>query len=72
MRRAKHPVKELEAVIREAEKRGWRAEKRTYYMLWCPCPEKHKKTVHLTPSGSRYERNLRAWLRRLPCWEEEQ
>lgn len=68
--RPRHPVKELEAVLNEAENNNWRVTKGKagYFKLWCPCPGKHRKTVHLTPSDPRYERNLRAWLNRLPCW----
>lgn len=65
-------MKEIEAVIRAAEKRGWRVERRTYYMVWCRCAERHKKVVHLTPSDPRYVRNLRAWFARQSCWKEEE
>jgi hypothetical protein len=74
-RRPRHPVKELEVVLREAESRGWRVEKRqkgNYFKLLCPCPEKHMRWVHLTPSGSNYETDLRHWLRRCGCWGEEE
>jgi hypothetical protein len=68
--RLRHPVKELEAVLREAESKDWRVTKAKtgYFKRWCPCPAKHRKTVHLTPSDPTYERHLRAWLNRLPCW----
>jgi hypothetical protein len=71
--RPRHPVKELESVLQEAEARGWRVTKKPkgYFKLWCPCEAKHRKTVHLTPSDPNYERNLRAWLRRQPCWTQE-
>jgi hypothetical protein len=75
--RPRHPRKELEALLKEAESNGWRVTKgRRYYTIWCPCPGRHRETVHLTPSGSNYERNLRAHLRNLrahlrltTCWE---
>lgn len=41
-----------------------------YFKCYCPCTDGHFKTVHLSPSNSRYEQNLRKWLERLPCWEE--
>lgn len=70
--RPKHPIKELEALLREAEAKGWRVTKgRKYYALWCSCPGKHWKTVHLTPSDINYERHLRGKLKRDTCWEEE-
>ena len=69
--RPRHPRKELEAVIREAERRGWRASRsRLYYVMLCPCGA-HRKSVHLTPSDPGYERNLRGWLRRATCWDSE-
>lgn len=41
-------------------------------MMRCPCPEMHQKTVKLTPSGSRYELNLRKWLERQSCWRSKE
>lgn len=74
-KRPRHPDKDLERVLREAESQRngpWRVDRgKGYYRMWCPCPAKHKKTVRLTPSDPRYERNLRAWLRRETCWEED-
>jgi hypothetical protein len=68
--RPQHQVKELEAVLRAAEDRRWRVEKgKKYFKMWCPCPEKHWKTVKLTPSGANYTRNLLGQLRRATCWE---
>lgn len=69
-RRPRHPRKELEAVIRAAEKRGWWASKTNYYQLRCPCG-RHGKTIHLTPSNPNYERNLRNVFENFPCWGEE-
>jgi hypothetical protein len=72
MGRPRHPVKELEAVLREAESRGWRVTKgKLYFKLLCPCAKKHIKTVHLTPSSSKYEINLRNFLSHYTCWEQE-
>ncbi len=74
-RRPKHPVKELEAVLQEVDSRGWRVEKKkgqAYFKIRCPCPEKHMRWVHLTPSGANYETDLRHWLRRCNCWGEEE
>jgi hypothetical protein len=38
--------------------------------MYCPCPEKHFKTVKLTPSGANYLKDLLGQLRRATCWEE--
>jgi hypothetical protein len=70
MPRQRHPIKELETVLRDAEARGWRVERGGYFMMKCPCTERHMKTVHLTPSNPNYERNLRAWLARCSCWKD--
>ena len=62
----------LAALHDEARLWGWRVERgKRYYKLLCPCPGEHMKTMHLTPSGSRYELNLRKWLERQPCWGEQ-
>ena len=74
MSRPKHQDKDLEEIIREAERRGWRAEKGSkYFELLCPkkCG-KHYRWVHLTPSDPRYGLNLRKWLERQPCWKEKE
>ena len=68
--RPRHPDKDLEDVLRSLELQDWRVDKgRKYYKTYCPCGL-HKKTVHLTPSGPRYMRNLVGWLARETCWEE--
>jgi hypothetical protein len=60
----------LEEILREAERRGWRVKKPSkYFKMYCPCAEKHFKTVHLTPSGANYAKNLKKWLERQSCWE---
>jgi hypothetical protein len=68
-KRPRHQRPELEAILRQGEALGWRAEKgNQYYRMWCPCGT-HQKTVRLTPSDPNYARNLRGWLRRTGCWE---
>lgn len=71
MNRPRHPRKDLEALLREAEGNGWRVTKGKYYIMWCPCALKHKRTVHLTPSDPGYVRNLLGWLRRETCWHRD-
>jgi|SRR6185437_13508569 hypothetical protein len=70
--RPRHPVKELEAVLDEAESKNWRVTKgKRYFKLWCPGECKCWKTVHLSPSGARYELNLRHKLSRDTCWDKK-
>jgi hypothetical protein len=67
--RPRHPDKHLEGLLKEAEDQGWQITKgKRYYKLWCPNSCKCRKTVHLTPSGSRYLVNLRHMLARDTCW----
>ncbi len=69
--RPKHPKKDLEVVLRWGEAQGWRVVRaKGYYKMYCPCSERHKKTVHLSPSNPRYRRNLLQFLRRETCWRE--
>lgn len=68
---SRHQNKEIELVIREMEARGWVVERSSkYYIGKCACG-KHMKTVKCTPSDPNYTRNLRGWLRRQECWNEE-
>lgn len=70
-RRPRHPRKELEELLRNAERRGWKVSKgRKYFKMKCPCGI-HIKTVHLTPSDPRYLRNTLSLLARETCWERE-
>lgn len=70
-RRAKHPLKELERVIREAEHKRWRVEKRPRgdFKLKCPCRAQHQKTIKINPSSPLYEQELRRQLSRSTCWD---
>lgn len=72
--RPKHPDKDLERLLKDAESQGWRVVKRKrakYYKILCPCPEQHfKLSIHMTPSDPQYERNLRYWLLKNTCWEQ--
>jgi hypothetical protein len=70
--RPKHPIKELEAVLKAAEAQGWDVAKNVYYKMKCPCPGKHLKTVHNTPSDPNYLRNLIGQLKRTTCWKTEE
>ena len=70
MPRPKHPDKDLERLLREAERKRWRVEKRPnrYFKMKCPCDALHIKTVKLSPSNPYYEQQLRNQLRRTTCW----
>jgi hypothetical protein len=70
MSRPKHPRRELEAVLKEAEAKGWRVVQGgdQQFKMYCPNPCRCIKTVRRTPSGSRYEKNLRMQLRARTCW----
>lgn len=54
--------RETVAWLRE---RGWRVdeERDGYPRAYCPCG-RHIRSVHRTPSGPDYWRNLRAWVQR--------
>ena len=70
MVRPRHPKKDGEALLQEAEAQGWRVEKgKKYYKIYCPCPDLHKATVHLTPNVNYWKRR-RAELARRTCWKE--
>ena len=67
--RRRHPNKDIEIVLVDAEAHGWTVTPGPkYWKLFCTCPGKHKKWVHLTPSNPNYVNNLASWLRRQPCW----
>lgn len=70
--RSRTPSRDLESILQyAAEAQGWRATRqKRYFMLWCPCPDKHYKTVKLTPSNPNYERELRSRLKTHTCWEK--
>ena len=75
MTRPRHPDKHLEALLREAEDKGWRVERGgKYYKMYCSmrCGQPCKKTVKLTPSNPNYERQCRNQLARATCWNEQE
>jgi hypothetical protein len=71
MPRPRHTDKDIEAFLRLLESKGWRIEKRKYFWVRCAEGCRCMKTVHLTPSDPNYLRNLQQWVRRCPCWREE-
>lgn len=68
--RPKHPDKDLEALLKEAENKGWRVTKggNGHYKMYCPCYLKCMKTVACTPSTTNYLKNLLKQLQRATCW----
>lgn len=69
--RPRHPKPELEALIKDAEKQGWRVTKRKkYYMARCPCDNKCQETVHLSPSDPNYARNKRGKMAKCDEWKD--
>jgi hypothetical protein len=68
--RPRHQKPELEAILRDAESLGWRVIKAKKFKMYCPCDDKHIKTVNLTPLNPNYARELRNQLRRATCWRE--
>lgn len=71
MPRNKHPKKELEAVLKEAEHKGWTVSRgKGYWKMRCPNECKCFKTVKLSPSGSRYKTNLLHFLDASTCWSK--
>jgi len=73
MARPKHPDKDLEAVLQEAEGKDWRVEKgKKYFKMLCPKQCKCWKTVKLTPSDPNYLRNLLGQLSRATCWDKKE
>lgn len=69
-RRPRHPKPELEALLLDVERHGWRVMKGNgYFKCYCPCDAQHMRSVHLTPSGGRYAMNTRKWFERQPCWK---
>jgi hypothetical protein len=68
--RKRHQDKDIEKLLVEAEANDWLViiSPKGYWKLRCTCERKHYRTVHLTPSGSNYAKNLASWLKRQPCW----
>lgn len=67
--RPKHPRQDLESILTQAERAGWRIIKnRKYYRAYCPCGQ-HQRSIHLTPSDPNYGKNAGKWFERQDCWE---
>jgi hypothetical protein len=67
--RPKHPDKQFEALLREAEDRRWRVSRgKGYFKALCPCADKTYISVVLTPSSGRSLINTRKRFERASCW----
>ena len=68
----RHPKAWGRKLLKEADAKGWRVEQGGdgQFKMYCPNPCLCKKTVRATPTGSRYERNLRQQLKAYTCWED--
>ncbi len=66
-----HPKKELQALLMRFHNQQWRiVDPPKYYKAYCLCNEKHKTTIHLSPSGANYIRDKDKWLQRQSCYRE--
>lgn len=69
MTRPRHPDKEIEDVLRQAENHGWTfGLGNGYWKGRCGCGT-HLKSVAKTPSGGYYVNRLLQWFKR-NCWPE--
>ena len=68
--RLRHPDKDIEAVLTQAEAHGWTfLPGKKYWKGRCGCGD-HLKSVHKTPSSGYYANHLVQWFRRT-CWPEQ-
>jgi hypothetical protein len=72
MPRPRHRRKELEALLREAEQKGWTVSGggNKHFKMKCGESCKCMITVATTPSNPNYPRNLTKQLGRATCWEK--
>jgi hypothetical protein len=69
----KHPNKEIQRFLIELHLQGWRIQDPPkYYKALCGCPEKHRTTIHITPSGGYYLNNKRQHLRNMTCFGDSE
>ncbi|MEY4961358.1 MAG: hypothetical protein RLZZ249_55 [Actinomycetota bacterium] len=69
----RHPNKEIQRFLIELHLQGWRIQDPPkYYKALCGCPEKHRTTIHITPSGGYYLNNKRQHLRNMTCFGESE
>jgi hypothetical protein len=71
-KRPKHNDKDLENLLKEAENKNWRVDGggNKHFKMFCPCHEKHKKTIATTPSSGRYLQRTRTLLENQTCWSQ--
>jgi hypothetical protein len=68
----KHTDKDIERVLTELHRHGYKIENPPkYYTVKCPCGQ-HQRQVHCTPSGRYHGNHVLQWAKRLPCWTTEE
>jgi len=67
----RHPNKELQLILLELHLSGWKIKNPPkYYKAFCSCPQKHRTTIHITPSGRYYLNNNRKYLLEYTCYKK--
>lgn len=68
--RPKHPKREGEDLLREAETRGCTITRgKGYFKMKCPCGD-DMLTIHLTPQRGHFRAKLRL-MQKWSCWDKE-
>ncbi|MXW61269.1 MAG: hypothetical protein F4Y27_01370 [Acidimicrobiaceae bacterium] len=71
-RRSRHPAKDFEALLRAAEKQGWRVKRgKGYFRALCSESCECSLSIVLTPSSSRTLVNTRKRFERCSGWRGE-
>jgi len=67
----KHPKPDLQQLLIDLDAEKWRiVDPPTYYKVLCPCPQKHKTWVHLTPKNRDYAQQKRTYLSTHACFNK--
>ncbi|MBA8829702.1 hypothetical protein FB555_001818 [Alpinimonas psychrophila] len=65
----RHPKKDLQALLLALDQSGWYIlDPPTYYKALCPCPLRHRTTIHLSPSNPRYAKEKLRYLVSTTCF----
>jgi hypothetical protein len=70
----RHPKPLLQDLLMQFHQAGWKIisprKGGGYYKAHCPCPLKHKTSIHLTPSNPGYAFDKMKWLQRQECFRK--
>ena len=67
----KHQKKEVQQLLEMFDQAGWTiVNPPKYYKVYCPCPDRHKTNIHLTPSDPNYVTHTLQWARNQTCYTE--